>query len=209
MRQLLDRIEQVIEDLGCPEAVWFRGHVAEHRLLPSLLRLSEGMDNEHQIIDGYEYREIGSKGENSGHDPAMLTRMYNSYRPTRLLAWTQRWQVALFCALVKGSKNPTVFVMDPFALNALSGITGLLKSPTAHDHRFLDWSDPLLLEHPIAVDARASDLQGPAVDGIFTLHGRNRLPLEEQCSACVRKIVLTEAEKSLASQSVLDSDWSP
>lgn len=48
------------------------------------------------------------------------------FAPTRLLAWTESLNVALFCALTRESK-PTVFVLDPVKLNTYREIAGIVK----------------------------------------------------------------------------------
>jgi FRG domain len=203
-------IEGATAELGYPKTIWFRGHVEEHRLLPSLFRFPHGVENEGRIVERYRYHTFGSSAETSDHSLQVLIKMHHSYVPTRLLAWTERLHVALFCALVRESDKPTVFVLDPVALNAHSNLTGSvqLNSHTGAGGQFLGWPhESSLPEHPIAIDGRSHERGMPVIETIFTLHGRNRLPLEEQCSDCVRKVVLTEEEKALAKECVLAGRW--
>jgi hypothetical protein len=206
LQQPFDGVESAIAELGYPETIWFRGHGGEHRLLPSLFRFSVGMENERRIVERYQHHTFGSSAKTLGHGLMTLIAMHHSYVPTRLLAWTERLGVALFCALVRESNTPTVFVLNPVALNVLSNITGIVRTDSHAwaDCQFLDWpNESAWPEHPVAIDGRSREQEGAAIDTIFTLHGRNRLPMEEQCSACVRKVILTEEEKSLAKAYIL------
>lgn len=184
-------IERAIADLASTDSIWFRGHARQHRLVPALFRFSGGAANERKIIDQYRHHI----SDVSRHGLSMLIALHHSYVPTRLLAWTESLHVALFCALVRES-DPAVFVLNPIALNACSEIDGIIKvnSHTPSDREILN----ALPERPVAIDGRSAD-----TELIFTLHGKSELPLEEQCPDCVRKVVLTEEERSLAEQVIL------
>jgi hypothetical protein len=183
-------IERAIADMGDPAIVWFRGHVDGHQLLPSLYRFSE--------------ERLNMSHAEAVSDHTTPAAAYRSYRPTRLLAWTEQLPVALFCALVRESGHPTVFVLDPIALNKLSRIEGI-ATPNSHLPCSSDFflRSELLLEHPIAIHDRTPRTEASLVEEVFTLHGRNRLSLDQQCPDCVRKVVLTEDEKLIAENRVL------
>jgi hypothetical protein len=203
-------IEGAIMELGYSETIWYRGHAREHRLVPAQYRLLAGAEDERRIVERYRQHMFGSDIDTSKHRLTMLIAMHHSYMPTRLLAWTESLHVALFCALIRESNEPAVFVLDPVALNAYSEITGIMKlDPHIRTgFEFLHWpTESLLPRYPIAIDGRSTQHDVAGKEGIFTLHGQNQLPLEEQCSDCVRKVVLTEEEKLLAKEGILSGWW--
>src|SRR5262245_19724804 len=200
-------IGKAIALLGYPDTIWYRGHCAGHRLLPALYRFPQGVENEIQIVERYSGATASSEVETSGNSIAALITLHHSYVPTRLLEWTERLHVALFCALVRESDSPTVFVLDPVALNTQSKIAGIVeldsnfRLPCQHPR----WpNESSSREHPVAIVARSAE-----TEAMFTLHGANCLPLEEQCPDCVRKVVLTQEDKSWAEQVVLFQTWEP
>src|SRR6267154_948711 len=100
-----------------------------------------------------------------------LVAMHHAYVPTRLLAWTRHMHVALFCALVRESNYPAVFVLNPTALNTHSNIAGVLDvtANALSDHQPDDLTDLLSrIEHPLAVAEGRAHRESPAIDSIFT-----------------------------------------
>ena len=193
----LPDLQAAVDELGCGEAVWLRGHVAQHRLLPSLFRFPGGPEHE-QLLIARSRLISGPDEARPDRSLAALVALHHRYVPTRLLAWTRSLHVALFCALIREQDQPAIFVLNPVALNALSGIHGVVRLPA----RF-GAADAAARVHPIAIEATGAT--APEID-LFTAHGRSSLPLEEQCPTCVRKVILTEAETALARQYVLSSD---
>ena len=204
-------IECAIAELGSTDSIWFRGHARQHRLIPALYRFPSGAANESNIIEQYRRYTSDSGVRTAGRGLSMLITLHHSYVPTRLLAWTESLHVALFCALVRES-YPAVFVLNPVALNAHSKIEGILKvdSHPPSDCELLNWPNHSWLpEQPIAIDGRSTESDAIETEFIFTLHGTNELPLEEQCSDCVRKVVLTKEERLLAAEVILSVRWGP
>jgi hypothetical protein len=203
-------IENAIAKLGYPETIWYRGHSAEHRLLPALHRFPHGVENEIEIIERNSSNTTTSGGKSSGHGITALIALHHCYVPTRLLEWTGCLHVALFCALVRESGRPVVFVLDPVALNACSNVAGIVKvdsySQTSCD--FPRWPNASSLpEHPVAIVGRSTSCEVAETEAMFTLHGTTSLALEDQCPDCIRKVVLTEDEKSFAEEGVLFRRW--
>jgi FRG domain len=205
-REPFGGIGTAIAQLGYPETIWYRGHSAKHRLLPALYRFPNGIENEIQIIERYSQTATASAAETSGRGIAALVTLHHSYVPTRLLEWTGRLHVALFCALVRESDSPAVFVLDPVALNACSEIVGIVgfDSDFQACGQYQRWpNETSSWERPVAIVARSTRCEMADTEAMFSLHGANDLPLEEQCPDCVRKVVLTQEERSLAEQIVL------
>ena len=202
-------IKAAIAELGNPERVWFRGHVREHHLLPSLFRFPEGAENEQRIFNRFNHQAYGVRAKPPCCRLEALLAMHYSYVPTRLLAWTESLRVALFCALVRESDQSTIFVLDPVALNAVSNVLGIVRlgSKVLEDFGLSSWPNELSLpDAPIAIDVRSRCGNFPETETVYTMHGRAKFPLEQQCAHCVRKVVLTEEERSLAMASVLNGD---
>ncbi|HKO41935.1 MAG TPA: FRG domain-containing protein [Pyrinomonadaceae bacterium] len=195
-------IESAIAELGSTDSIWFRGHAQQHQLVPALYRFPGGAANELNILNRYR---SDLEVRTSGQGLSNLIALHHSYVPTRLLAWTESLYVALFCAIVRES-HPAVFILNPVALNAQSKIEGIVKlnsQPPAHCE-ILDWPDHSWLpERPVAIDGRSTEYETGETESIFTLHGTNELPLEKQCPDCVRKVVLTKEERSLAGELIL------
>jgi len=200
-------IERAIAELGSPEVIWFRGHARHHRLLPALFRFTGAAANEQHVINQYR-AHLSDRGISSAdRGLSVLIRLHHSYVPTRLLAWTESLHVALFCALMRESA-PAVFVLNPHALNTLSKTDGIVKldANPSRSGEILNWpNEGSLPERPLAIDGRGAEPEAETF--LFTLHGTNELPLEEQCPDCVRKVVLTGEEISLAEQVILSAHW--
>jgi len=111
---------------------------------------------------------------------------------------------------VRESESAAVFVLDPIALNGNSNIADIVASgpsiPSALAPFSLHPDAQTLPVHPVAIRCREG--YAPAPEAFFTLHGASSEPLEEQCPACVRKVVLTEKEKKQAKEYLL-ATWMP
>jgi hypothetical protein len=132
--------------------------------------------------------------------------MHHSYLPGRLIAWTETLKIALFCAVAREERSPTIFVLDPLKLNMLSDIPEILKIGVSNHKSpyFSYWpKDSSVPEFPIAVDGGTSYQKEPSSEAIFTVHGVDTRPIEQQCPDCVRKVVLTESERSAAIEYIL------
>jgi hypothetical protein len=146
----------------------------------------------------------------SEYEQEALFDMHDNYFPTRLLAWTESLHVAIFCALIRESHNAAIFVLDPVALNACSKIIGITKLNSFTQSHYDDLCVPdqaRLPEYPVAINGNETDTGEIRTEKIFTLHGTNELPLEEQCPNCVVKVVLTREEQSFAENGILSGMW--
>jgi hypothetical protein len=84
----LPSLNTAIEELGGGEAVWLRGHAAQHRLVPALFRFPGGLEQERLFFAGSPLVSGTSEQRAAEYFDAMVTLHY-SYVPTRLLAWTR------------------------------------------------------------------------------------------------------------------------
>jgi hypothetical protein len=207
MRYSFPGIDKAIAELGYPQRVWFRGHVTVHQLLPTLFRFPGGPENEQRVFARLRQEAHAVPGVLPAAGVSALLATHYRYVPTRLLAWTEQLAVALFCALVRESDQPAVFVLDPIALNAVSDVSGVITSTSDmwDAQRLSMW--PLatsLPDFPIAIDLRSDYHDAREADTVYTMHGTNRAPLEQQCPQCVRRVVLTDEERSRSVAAILD-----
>ena len=191
-KQRLSGIEAAKVELGNPKRVWFWGHGSEHHLLPSLFRFprrrGEANNASSSASDSHTSgvaRKAAALAGLERYSPCMTP-----YVPTRVLAWTERLAVALFCALVRESDHPTVFVLDPVALNAVSNVAGVARLGSQSSGRRLasrlGLSELALPGAPLA-SRRALWLgrfflrEKPSIP----IHGRDKLPLGAAvCALC-------------------------
>lgn len=203
-------IDNAIAELGYPDTVWYRGHSAAHRLIPTLWRFFNETENASQIVEQPEMNASVSSNNRLLDYFSRLIRLHHSYSPTRLLEWTENLYVALFCAMVRESGQPAVYVLDPVALNTISNIAGVicLDALTENDSDGIGGlSETCLPVHPIAIDNHPVAQKGVRNDSIYTLHGTNFQPLEDQCPSCVRQVLITEEERSLVIKGLLSGQW--
>jgi hypothetical protein len=206
-KQAFPGVEKAIEELGHPERLWLRGHTETHRLLPWLFRLPGGRESEQQIVERFLNRtskDESTKDESKSPSLESIIEMHNRYFPTRLIDWTEDLHVALFCSLARELEAPTIFVLDPLKLNQLSGLNEIpsIQSLCQITRHVSDW--PKVPKSPTAI---TSDISHPLDTlRLFTIHGKDTRPLEQQCPECVRKIVLTDEEKSAAVNYILSGE---
>ena len=202
LKQPFKSIDEAIAQLGQPETIWLRGHTEMHRLVPWLLRLRGGLDVEAQIANRFLCRD--TRLRKSFHDLESIIEMHNSYVPTRLINWTDSLYVAVFCALAREFEAPTIFVLNPLELNRLSGLGEIpsINSLNRVSTYLSGWPTKLMLpDAPVAVRSSLGHLSSSRA--FYTLHGSDPRPLEEQCFDCVKKVVLTDKERSMATEYVL------
>lgn len=191
-------LERPVGDLR--PTIWYRGQ-SNYRyvLLPSLHRAAYALVHEREIFDTY-WR---LSGVCPGTDQwTILFKMQHCGVPTRLLDWTESYQMALFFALREPERDhPVLCLFSPALLNYRHGIRNSVR---ATDLRNLA---PSYLQYLKMVQSRQNDdVDGPvailppfvnarinAQRGCFTLHGRCQDPIERQCPESVARIVFTEA----------------
>jgi hypothetical protein len=206
LEQHFKSIDEAIAQLGNPDRIWLRGHTESHRLVPWLFRLPGGIEREKQIANRF-LSQLDHGWKASFQDFEKIIEMHNNYIPTRLIEWSNSLYVALFCAIARELQAPTIFVLDPLGLNRLSGIEAIPRINSLHQvgPHFSGWPTKTTLpDAPIAI--RSSLGQPRHSTSLYTLHGNDRRPLEEQCAGCVRKVVLTDKERSIATEYILSGE---
>lgn len=220
----MEELEEAKSSLGFRknEECFFRGHTQEmHKLIPGLFR---GVDSSLKEIPDdlwdaeystfYEFR-ARAKEVHQGNlsDWDILFYMQHHGCKTRLLDWTENFGVALYFSMLgarDASFSPTIWMMNPYALNEKYHKSRDLYSPEFLDYKdqkketisyhniLIDdldfwWDEPIAI-YPIRRVDRLTT-QG----GYFTIHGNNIRPIEDMLkedNAILRKIVLpTDAIK--------------
>jgi hypothetical protein len=194
-----------MRDAGEQSLVWYRGHTGNHTLIPSLFRFRHGLERERELFERFADEHSDATDRRLA---AWLTviGMHDSYAPTRLLAWTDSIEIALFCALLRESETKCVYVLDPVRLNRLSNVNGVIELETADtfDYRSVYWSESTdRLVHPVAVISPLEAARSRTDRSLFTVHGAAVEPLEHQCPESVFKVVLDKAAQEWAEDVVL------
>jgi len=188
---------QMLEDKAARQGVptdgdlWYRGCAREsYALLPSLLRFDNGLAVELQLYDRFTAKWKLS------HWRALFD-MQHSFIPTRLLDWTTEPEVAKYFALSPDDAvNPTVSVLHPGLLNlrAFLAVRPPFRVNGSEFQYPRDYCPPnsTCRDLPIAVwpDQDQAHSRIGAQDGVFTVHGRKPLPIEQLCPEAVVKVVL-------------------
>jgi hypothetical protein len=185
-------------DISC----WFRGvSDSRHSLLPGAYRDDvQGYDEYEPLVcfvqEGPAYGDVGGLSEWSTYYLAQ----HHGLR-TRLLDWTESFSAALFFAVCSYERDnprpgslPCVWMLDPGLVNQASVGDDTIISPennpavdlwlptAIRDSNALTQADREFLynnRHPLAIYPRKTNQRIIAQQGVFTVHGRDRIPLEE------------------------------
>jgi hypothetical protein len=185
-------------DVSC----WFRGASdSRHTLLPGAYRHDVHDYDEYEplvcfVQEGPTYGDVGNLSDWSTYYLAQ----HHGLR-TRLLDWTESFAAALFFAVYyceqdkPGRKSlPCVWMLDPGVVNQASVGDDRIISPENNpavdlwlpkaisEGRRLTQADGAFLynnRHPLAIYPRKTNQRIIAQQGTFTVHGGDRVPLEE------------------------------
>lgn len=203
--------------------VWFRGHkCATHELTPTLYR-PPGLDDEPSAFNVFWARGRALR-QFDHLDPGDYWDWYFAARhhglPSRLLDWSANALVALFFATelhnpsecCKRANEPArVWLLDPIAMNELFFADARLCIPNDRDAAdFVQHWLPNKLnhaqpgfraegreyssQHPVAIYPSATNERLIAQQGMFTVHGSTKVPLDEQLRAATRSPRLTHID---------------
>jgi hypothetical protein len=130
----LTSIQQAKTALGNPEILWYRGHPnSDFFLLASLLRYKNGLEKEEHLFNSFKkFSDRILKRRDSEWETLFEMQHYGV--PTRLLDWSETFGVALFFAATYNQshhpdKDAAVYLLDPLALNRLSGQSQIFRVP--------------------------------------------------------------------------------
>jgi len=159
-----------------------------------------GKGKEEILFNEYE-RSAMRFHDRRTNDWEILIDMQHYGIPTRLMDWTDVLGVALAFTLYDtrdDCENSAFYVLDPVALNSLSGLREVKRAPNDADFKYksIYWhGQPFMPVLPIAIDCMFQNDRIAAQSGTFTVHGTDAAPIDEQASKAIRKIVLAPSAK--------------
>lgn len=196
-----------------PQRIWFRGHrCATHKLVPTLHRLSVEGFAEASAFNIFWARGRGLR-QFDHLDPGDQWDWYFAARhhglPSRLLDWSQNALVALFFATeehtpakcCRSRNEPArVWLLEPTAMNRAFFGDSCVYIPNDRDGddfvrhwlpsklnpsqpQFVYESEEYSAEHAVALYPCATNERLIAQQGMFTVHGTSRAPLDLQLAA--------------------------
>lgn len=188
-------------DLGSPHEVWYRGHSDQNwQLVPSLPRELDWERKEKALF--LEFNKSASRlFDRRTSDWETLFDMQHYWVPTRLLDWTTVMGVAIAFILhgtYNDAEDSALFVLDPLALNKLSGRDEIINVPEekSFDYQTIYWQHkPVNIEKPLAIRPGALGDRLRAQKGVFTVAGSLPTGFETAASTCFRKVILPSAAK--------------
>lgn len=209
LEEVFDHIEYLKEKKNC-DIPFFRGHACKEWLLvPSLFRdikekigdryrspeeQEEQLKNLENVLF-YDFRSLGAPHIDAAFDSwDILFLMRHFGLPTRILDWTENFNVALFFALydkefrVSPKIEPCIWILNPFELNKysinkkeileldemknISDYTNYFKSNTKKFNNFTQ---------PVAIYPKRNVARVFSQKCTFTLHFSDMKPIEKIC----------------------------
>jgi hypothetical protein len=199
--EFLSEVRAAQADLGNPLDVWFRGHSDQRwQLTPSLPREADWERKEKPLFLEFT-KSVSRLFDRRTSDWETLFDMQHYWVPTRLLDWTTVMGVAIAFILhddYSDAEDSALFVLDPLALNRLSGRDEVINVPEdkSFDYQTIYWQHkPVKIEKPLAIRPGAQSDRLRAQKGVFTVAGSLTTGFETAAAACFRKIILPSAAK--------------
>lgn len=186
---------------------WFRGVKDKNlKLVPGAYWRTGYQEYPPLVSFAQEGGAYAHVGELTNWDTYYLAQHHGI--PTRLLDWTASFAAALFFALDgwDGVTEPCIWVLRPDELNNTTiGWSGII-APNNFPEELGIWlpgavarSRPMVKKSegytydnrlPLAIYPKQSNARIVAQQGYFTVHGRNKLPLEDYLAAQAKRPVL-------------------
>ncbi len=195
----LNAIKEAKHELGDPDTLWYRGHSnSKHYLLASLLRYENGLAKEKHLYGSFQKFADGLLKRRES-EWETLFEMQHYGVPTRLLDWTETFGIALFFAahynqINHSGQDAAIYLLDPFALNRLSGISRIYRVP--RDERDFSYTkiywqqEPFAAKAPIAIEPIFINDRMLAQRGMFTVHHDDIEPIEDSFPDVIKKVSL-------------------
>jgi hypothetical protein len=195
----LEEIKDARASLENPDTVWYRGHPnAKYYLLANLLRYENGIEKEQHLFNSF--RKFSDRIlERRKSEWETLFEMQHYGVPTRLLDWSETFGIALFFAATynlssHSGNDAAIYLLDPVALNKISGKSGILRIP--HDEEGFGYTkiywdhSPFKATAPISVEPVFLNDRMLAQRGMFTIHHDEIEPIEDEFPKAIKKVIL-------------------
>jgi FRG domain len=190
----------------CYLQLWFRGQPnAKYQLVPGLYRFDERLE----VDEGTYRHDFRLKSHpylqhmRGTTDWEQYALMQHYGLCTRLLDWTEGALIALqFAVLGRPVKSDVaVWMIDPLWVNEyLHGAAVLYREDSEVCRAYVPeiWKEKDLPEKPLAIEIPYNSPRITAQRGIFTVHGKNRTPLDK---------VLMASEKARCCQYIVPKEY--
>jgi len=214
LEEFTKHAQRVYTDWGLLNATthpWFRGQTSSSwGLVPGLYRGSHDPQRERELLRDFKSKSMQHLQQVPNSNLEWLFVVQHFGMPTRLLDWTESYQMALFFAVRDSKTNfadGVVWVLNPWALNSIA--LGQKSVPIASSHELApyDIDAKVNAEMPVAVRPSYYTKRASAQKGVFTLHGTMRQGLDELTSdapsgvVVLKKIIIaSEAKKHIMKQ---------
>ncbi|MBN9469891.1 MAG: FRG domain-containing protein [Bosea sp.] len=192
-----DLCDQILNITKKWEVVWYRGlPSSDFKLIPSIFRGKRV----HEHFNSIEFRRRARliDGALSSQFDFMCLMQHHGL-PTRLLDWTESLSVALYfssCGPYQKGYSPTIWLLGPFQLGKLNGISDVICTSTDDDiikHCDIAFNDFSNLEnnsykkYPVPVLPDFMSRRLAAQEGVFTIHGTDKRPVEDTVPKSMRR----------------------
>jgi hypothetical protein len=194
------------------EELWFRGVLCpEYALHPTLFRwLKDASRTQIDHTESDLFFEFQARARELHQkqltDWDYLFFMRHHGVPTRILDWSDSFGIATYFAFdlpatFKGEHAPSIWVLNPYALNETAWTTRDLVQPKylgyiKHEDEYWEYGEllnspsPWLHDEPVALYPLQISDRMRAQRGWFTMFGNNHEPLEDQVPEAVARIEL-------------------
>lgn len=212
----IDSLTKLIEELendfeGYGGSIWYRGQTKEsHTLLPSYLR--DEFAPEKTLLSAFKQNATMLTSQHPITNFDWLFVMQHYGIPTRLLDWTESPLVALYFALKKplDENDAVIWALKPTELNKNAGIDEDKEDffIPSFDYEVIEGysiesisNTPAKL-NPVAVIATRNNPRIQAQMGVFTIHHKNKISIEDvgNKSHIFKYIIKKESKEKMLKQ---------